>query len=92
MLKRKFGVSKLGSLQNVITTASGVKVTSSNNNVYDLNDDHSTKTWPTRDFFTMLQLRKDQFDRSNALKHTSGATIDTHAMSWPHLTTELNQQ
>ena len=92
MLQRKFGVSKLGSLEKVITTASGVKVTTSNNNVYDLNDDRSTKTWPKRDFFTMLQLRKNQIDRSNALKHTSGATIDTHATSWPHLTTELNKQ
>ena len=92
MLQRKFGVSKLGYLDNVITTARGLKVTTSNNNVYDLNDDHSTKTWPKVDFFTMLQLRKDQFDRSNALKHTSGATVDTHAMNWPNLITELNQQ
>ena len=92
MLKRKFGVSKLGSLQTVITTGSGVKVTTSNNNVYDLNDDNSTKTWPKQDFFTVIQLRKVQFDKHNALKHTSCSTIDTHAMSWPQLTTKLNKQ
>ena len=92
MVRPKFANSKFGSLQHVVSSESGVKVSTSNNNVYSLNEDQGNKTWNKQDFFTMVELRKEQFDKQNALKHTSGAVINKHALSWPRLTIELNKQ
>ena len=92
MVRPKFANSKFGSLQNVVSSEAGVKVSTSNNNVYSLNEDQANKTWNKQDFFTMVQLRKEQFDQQNALKHTSGAVIDKHALNWPRLTKELNKK
>ena len=91
--KKKNRPSKLGSVDTIRITLKGRFITTSANNVYDL-DDNSQKnsgTWPFANFAAMVHMCKEQYDKQCKSKHTSGSHTDKHYMSWPRLVKELNK-
>ena len=72
----------------------GWYITTSANNVYDLDNDSPKNTgkWPFADFVAMVHLHKEQYDKQCKAKHTSGSHTDEHYMSWPKLVKELTEQ
>ena len=91
--KKKTRPSKLGSVDTIAITPEGRFITTSANNVYDL-DDYSQKNsgkWPFADLAGMLHMRKEQYNKQWKAKHTSGSHTDKHYMSWSRLVKDLNE-
>ena len=88
--KKKTRPSKLGSVDTIAITPKGRYITTSANNVYDLDDDSEKNSgkWP---FAAMVHMRKEQYDKQCKAKHTSSLHTDKHYMSWPRLVKELNE-
>ena len=91
--KKKTRPSKLGSVDTIAITLEGRFITTSANNVYDLDDDSQKNSgkWPFADMAAMLHMRKEQYDKQCKAKHTRGSHTDKHYMSWSRLVKELNE-
>ena len=91
--KKKTRPSKLGSVDTIAITPEGRFITTSANNVYDLDDDSQKNSgkWPFADLAAMVHMHKEQYDKQCKAKHTSSSHTDKHYMSWPRLVKELNE-
>ena len=91
--KKKTRPSKLGSVDTIAIMPEGRFITTSANNVYDLDDDSQKNSgkWPFADLAAMLHMCKEQYDKQCKAKHTSGSHTDKHYMSWSRLVKELNE-
>ena len=62
--KKKTRPSKLGSVDTITITLKGRYITTSANNVYDLDDDSQKNSgrWPSANFAVMVHMRKEQYN------------------------------